>query len=117
ECPSIKQIYVLIRPKTGQTGQQRIQSLLSSIVFDQIRNQCPEQLGKVKAIAGDITGKGLGISYTEMHELIEQINVVFHSAATIRFDEPISRAVEINVGGTSEVVTFCKKLKKLISLV
>lgn len=44
---------------------------------------------KVVAIEGDMEQENLGISDHDRLTLIENVNAVFHSAATVRFDEPL----------------------------
>jgi fatty acyl-CoA reductase len=46
-------------------------------------------LNKLVAIQGDITIPGLGISETDLNSLISDVSIVFHSAATVKFDEPL----------------------------
>ena len=65
------------------------------------------------AIAGDISQSGLGISSDDEKTLVENVSVVFHSAATVRFDEILKTAVEMNLKGTMRVVELCRKLKLL----
>lgn len=42
--------------------------------------------------------------------LIENCNVVFHAAATVRFDEKLKLALAINVSGTREIMLLCKQM-------
>lgn len=56
---------------------------------------------------------GLGISPTDRDLLRREVNVVFHVAATVRFDEKLKIALGINVNGTKEVVQLCKEVKNL----
>jgi fatty acyl-CoA reductase len=49
--------------------------------------------------------------------LKDQVTIVFHSAATIRFDEPLKRALDINVSGTKRVLDLSHKLRNLQALV
>ena len=44
---------------------------------------------------GDILDPNFGLSATDEYTLIEQCHIVFHSAATVRFHEPL-RYVSIN---------------------
>lgn len=64
-------------------------------------------------IQGDITEAKLGISESDLILLRNKVNVVFHAAATVRFDEDLKVALEINLFGTQKVVEFCKQLKHL----
>lgn len=88
-CPTIKNVYVLLRAKGGQYSRQRLQELLNSIVFEKIQRENPCLLNKIIPVSGDITYPGLGISPMDLRTLQENVSIVFHSAATIRFDEPL----------------------------
>ena len=82
--------------------------------FDRIREDNPNQLTKVIAVAGDITMPGLGISKTDLDMLIQDVSVVFHSAATVKFDEPLRTSINFNTRGTRYVLEICHKMKKLM---
>lgn len=49
----------------------------------------PDFKNKLIAIEGDLVEPNLGISEQDRKTLIKNVNVVFHSAATVRFDEPL----------------------------
>ncbi|XP_053203007.1 fatty acyl-CoA reductase 1-like [Panonychus citri] len=117
DCPTLGTIYVLLRARGGQLPQSRLRELLESQIFDSIRSVNPSILTKVKSISGDITFEGLGLNYNDLSELKENVSIVIHSAATIRFDEPIKRAIQINVTGTNRVLHLCHQLKNLKALV
>jgi len=56
---------------------------------------------------------GLGISKSDVRILAENVSVVFHSAATVRFDEPLQQAVEMNLKGTKKLIDLCKQMSKI----
>ena len=58
-------------------------------LFDKVRSDNPAALSKVVPILGDITEPGLGIGETDLELLKENVSIVFHLAATIKFDAPI----------------------------
>lgn len=64
-------------------------------------------------INGDIEQPGLGISTEDREKLSEEVNVIFHGAATVRFDEKLRIAVGINVLGTREILKLAKSVKNL----
>lgn len=45
--------------------------------------------------------------------LAENVSIVFHVAATVRFDEPIHDAIIKNVRGTREIVLLARQMKNL----
>jgi len=49
--------------------------------------------------------------------LIEHCQIVFHSAATVRFHEPLRLAIQMNVASVKKLISLCHKMKKLQSIV
>jgi len=43
----------------------------------------------VVSVAGDILEPGLGLSDSDVEHLASEVSLVFHSAATVKFDEPL----------------------------
>lgn len=86
-------------------------------LFDPLRKERPNDLQKVHAIQGDITQKELAISSHDREVLARSVNVVFHSAATVKFDEKLKLSVTINMLGTQRLVELCKKMTHLEALV
>lgn len=113
-CSGVKHIYVLLRPKKGLDIRTRLQELLQVKIFDKIRDCDPKALNKVMAIAGDITRPGLGISDQDLALLVRDVSIVFHSAATVKFDEPLKTSIEFNVLGTRRIIELCHKLPKIV---
>lgn len=54
---------------------------------------------------------------SDRQQLIENVNIVFHSAATVNFYEKLSLALKINVQGTQAVIDLCRNLRNLNSFV
>ncbi|XP_046383071.1 fatty acyl-CoA reductase wat-like [Ischnura elegans] len=114
-CPGIEKIYVIVRSKKGKDPKERIKALLEDKAF---RGYPADRASKVIAIPGDISQPGLDLSPEETQKLIDaDISVVFHSAATVRFNEPLKTAIQINVGGTQAILNLCKQFKGMKVLV
>lgn len=116
-CPGVSDIYLLIRPRKGQNAQERLQQLLCSPLFDILRKERPTDLQKVSAIEGDITQPELAIGTADRAKLCQSVNVVFHSAATVKFDEKLKLSVAINMLGTQRLVEMCRRMTKLEALI
>ncbi|XP_063218990.1 putative fatty acyl-CoA reductase CG5065 [Bacillus rossius redtenbacheri] len=116
-CPGIKNIYLLMRPKRGQDVATRLCELLQSPLFDRIRNERPLDLNKIIPIQGDVTEPELGISQSDQNLLIRYVSVVFHSAATVKFDEALKLSVTINMLGTKRLVELCHRMLSLEVLI
>lgn len=116
-CSGIENIYILLRPKKGKQVGQRLEEILNSELFSHLKEQQPYVIKKVIPIAGDITLPDLGINNSDRSTLIENVSVVFHSAATVRFDEPLREAANMNILGTKKVAELCKNMSNLVALV
>ncbi|XP_055381361.1 uncharacterized protein LOC129611958 [Condylostylus longicornis] len=115
-CPKIKTIYILIRSKKGKSIYERLNEMLELPLFEKIRNENPDNLNKIIPINGDILETGLGISDEDMERLLN-VSIIFHSAANVRFDEPLREAIIMNTKGTYEIIKFAKQLKNIEALV
>ena len=114
-CPGITQIYVLIRPKKGIKPQDRLNIMLESRLFANLKDASPEVFEKIIAVPGDITEPKLAISSQDEEILIKDVSVLFHVAATVKFDDDLADAIKMNVKGTLSIVELAHKLSSLSS--
>ncbi|CAK1546406.1 unnamed protein product [Leptosia nina] len=112
-CPDIRVVYLLVRPKKGQDAAARLQYLFSSEVFDIIREKNPQAFNKVRIVNGDIQLDDLGMSEEDREEVQRECQIVFHTAATVRFDVFIRDAFNMNVLGTKRVLDLAEGMKNL----
>ena len=90
-CPEVEKVYVLIRPKKGELPKDRLVSLLRSTpIFKPWKDQVG-LLNKMEAMHGDITLPNLGMSDQDIATLVDHVSIVFHSAATVRFNEELEK--------------------------
>ena len=101
DCSDVASVRVLLREKKGVSPAQRLRDLLQSPPFGDLP---PHQLAKVRVLSGDLLLPALGLSEAGSAALITDTNVVFHSAATVKFDEELSLSLKMNVIGTQEMV-------------
>lgn len=84
-------------------------------LFDTIKEQKPGLIeSKLSPILGDMTELRLGLSDSDYDYVVKNVSVVFHVAASVRFDEPIRDATIMNVRGTREVVQLAKQMKHIV---
>lgn len=122
--PGIKNIYILMRSKKNMSPDERLaKQILQLPIFDQIRDQkCPSNgkllIDKIRIIPGDIGEPWFGMNNGDLHSLISDptLAIVFHSAATIKFDEPLRISVKLNLIATKTIIDLCKRLPNLVSL-
>ncbi|XP_074032726.1 putative fatty acyl-CoA reductase CG5065 isoform X2 [Leptinotarsa decemlineata] len=112
-CPDLKNIYMIIRPKKGRSIEERIRDLTEVPLFDELRKQNGNFLDKIIPVNGDITKLNLGISEEDRKCLIENVSIIFHSAASVRFDDHLKDAIFTNVRSTREVITLASEMKSL----
>ncbi|XP_025602191.2 fatty acyl-CoA reductase wat-like [Athalia rosae] len=116
-CRDIGRIYVLIREKKGKTPEDRKRDLLSNEVFDVVRREYPEFADKITAVAGDATISDFGLSSRDRNRIVNEVSVIFHAAANVRFDESLPKAVVINVNSVKymmDIAKDCVNLKAAI---
>ncbi|XP_020291381.1 putative fatty acyl-CoA reductase CG5065 [Pseudomyrmex gracilis] len=116
-CPAVTRIFVLIRPRTKQSIEERFNKLLENPIFDKIRCDFPDVLNKVFLVKGDLGLPDIGLHTEDKEMLIQSVNVVFHSAATVRFVESLKVAVNLNTKGTDRLLDLCKCMRNLVSVV
>lgn len=112
-CPLVKRIYLLTRTRRGVNPQQRIEELLQSVVFDKVREIGEGWTSKIVPVEGDIAKENLGLSQEDWEMLQENVEIVFHSAATVRFDEDLKDAMSLNLYGTQNMIKLCRGIKHL----
>lgn len=133
--PDVGKIYLLVRDKYGANAQTRIQRLISKpVIIHSIRVHCSvsfwilihlqifkahsqEALKKIVPVIGDLCEKNFGVKDDELERLRQSVNIVFHSAATIKFHTYLKTAISVNLIGTYRTIEFAKSLKKLDSYV
>ncbi|XP_003743167.1 fatty acyl-CoA reductase 1 [Galendromus occidentalis] len=116
-CPEINSIFVLIREKKGLSGKDRLAKILSEKLFDHLHREKPECFSKVKLVPGDLLEDQIISNEDDEEMLLEQVNVVIHSAASVRFSEPLRNSVDVNLRATYKLLEFAKKMKNLVSAV
>jgi long-chain acyl-CoA synthetase len=97
-----------VRAADAAAAEARLDGVLETLWTD------PDPYrARVRAVAGDLTQPGLGMSNADRTELAEEIGAVLHCAASISFDLPLEEARRINVEGTREVIGLAREAKAL----
>ncbi|XP_068986787.1 putative fatty acyl-CoA reductase CG5065 [Bombus flavifrons] len=116
-CPRVAAIFILIRPKTNETIEQRFKKLRDDPIFDNIKAKHPSVLSKVYPVKGDVSLPELGLSREDRNLLLQKVNIVFHAAATVKFNEPLHVAVNVNTKGTARMIQLWNEIRHSISFV
>ncbi|GLV46143.1 uncharacterized protein CBL_10788 [Carabus blaptoides fortunei] len=114
-CPAIGTIYVLVRPKKGKELQERLQQLTANALYDRLKVEQPNLKfeDKIKPLAGEMTALQLGLSATDRQTIVDYVHVIYHVAASVRFDDSLKDATIMNVRGTREVCQLSLDTKNL----
>lgn len=127
--PNIKTIYLLCRAKKSRatkkvlSPQERVEKeILESPCFDPLRERqgkekWAEVCTRIKAINGDITHDGLGLSAADKEELTSKVELIVHLAATVNFNEKLALAIQMNTLGGLRVLALAKACTKLEAMV
>ncbi|CAG9770872.1 unnamed protein product [Ceutorhynchus assimilis] len=113
----VKKVYILVRTKKDVPAAKRFQDIFESPVFDLLKRTNPTALDKVEILEGDCSLPMVGLSEQDIETFVQNVNVIFHCAATVRFDEKIKHATRTNVRSTKDLVDLAKKIPKLRTFV
>ncbi|CAH1396789.1 unnamed protein product [Nezara viridula] len=117
-CSDLKIIYVLVRNRKEKSAQERWQEITKAEVFDRLKKERPGILEKkIEVLCGDVKEKNLGLSTENWKKLQENVSIIFHCAASVRFNDPLPEAVFINLRGSYEVIRLAQGMSKLKVLV
>jgi len=116
-CPGIENIFLLVRSKRGKDVQTRIDDIFEDPIFKQMKEVCPKYRYLVQGMTGDCLMPGLGLSDQDKETLINKCNIVFHMAATVRFDEKLKISMQINVKACKDMLNLCHQMRNLKSVV
>ncbi|XP_060520811.1 uncharacterized protein LOC132698635 [Cylas formicarius] len=113
-CPEIGNIYILVRPKKGKTLHERVSQITNTPLFDIIKQQNPDAIKKLVPLNGDARQLDLGLSETDKQLIIDQVSLIFHAAASVRFDDSLKEATLINVKSALEISKIALEVKNLV---
>lgn len=66
---------------------------------------------KLIAVNGDVGEENLGLSLEDRTTLINNVQIIFHSAATLDFEADLKNTTNINLLGTRRIVELCQEIK------
>ena len=81
--------------------------------FQKFVSERPDTLKKVVAVSGDIEKPNLGMSLENQERTCNEVSIFIHAAATVRFDEPIMKALGTNVQGLSNMLQLAATVTNL----
>ncbi|XP_044728842.1 fatty acyl-CoA reductase 1-like isoform X2 [Chrysoperla carnea] len=112
-CPDINKIYLLLRQKKGITPKKRLADLIENPIFGPLKDKNPNSISKLVIIQGDCEKANLGMTDEDIEMLKENVNIIFHAAASVRFDDPLKKAVLMNVRSARDLIAIAQEIKNL----
>ncbi len=107
-CVPDAEVALLVRDGRRSGAQRRVnREILRNNAFDRLRHELEQAGGatfdemverRVTVVRGDVGTDGLGLD-DDGRAVLAASDVVIHSAATVAFDAPLDRAVEVNLLG------------------
>jgi len=110
-CSELKCVYILLRSEKDKTTGQRLNELMSGEIFSKLTHR---SLQKVIALAGDLNQPNLGLNFEDYQRIINNTEIVFHSAAKTCFKEPLKNSVAINLEATKSILDLCHSMKAFV---
>ena len=116
--PTIRVIYVMIRPRANQSIKDRLWSqVFTSEIFNTVFSENPDLRknlsDKVVPIAGDLIIEKLGLAPDDLNLLQSDLDVIINCAASVNFDDPLLDAIQINYMGCLRMLELAKSCHKL----
>lgn len=112
-CPGVENLYLLVRQKRGKDIYTRVEEIFDDPVFDRLKEEMPKFRHKVVVVPADCEAAGLGLTIADRQMITEKVNIIFHSAATVKFDEHLRAALATNVRGPLHLLRLARDMKKL----
>ena len=99
-------VYCLIRGTNKESAKKRLASMFK-FYFNDIYDE--ETLNKIEVVVGDMKYKNFELPEEEIEKLGNKINLVIHSAASVKHMGKYEDFKKINLDGTKNVAEFCMR--------
>lgn len=99
---SDRDVVCLVRAADDAAAGQRLDAVLHNL----FGRGADRYSGRVRALAGELSEPGLGLSPMARERLAEHVTTIVHSAASVSFAMPLEEARTVNVEGTRRMLEF-----------
>lgn len=82
-------------------------------IFQVLRKRDLHFEEKVKALQGDLGSDNLGLSVEDRQKIVEEVNIIFHNGANVKFSERVHVTLNVNVFGTKRMLDLAQSCKNL----
>lgn len=117
-CSDFKKIYVLMRVKQGVALKDRMNNeILNSEIFNILYKSRPELrkvvMERIVAVQGDLGVENLGMDPAVRKVIVQDLDIIISSAASINFREHLLDALKTNYFGAVKILELAHECKKL----
>ncbi|XP_050358325.1 fatty acyl-CoA reductase wat-like [Nymphalis io] len=114
---NVRKVYMLLRVKKGKTVQERLEAVVGDPLVEELLMEQPNFVNKLEIVEGDSSEDNLCIDEKTWARLRDEVNIIFHVAASVNFRESLKVAIFTNIKGTREMLKLAKACKHLKSVV
>lgn len=108
-----KMVYVLARSKREKSASDRLNELFAGPLFTVLQRKQPTYMQRVRVVEGNTRSLGIGLSDYIRTEIIENVHIILHAAADVRFDNTLQELSLVNLRGTRELLRLALECKRL----
>ncbi|CAO1377125.1 unnamed protein product [Diamesa serratosioi] len=116
-CSEVKEIIILMRPKKGKTGLERVEEFKKIPMFKRILDEKPQVMDKIYPVYGEITFPNFNLNEADLKRVTQTTEIMFHLAATLKLEATLKPAIQMNLMGTKYTLDVAKQMKKLLQMV
>jgi thioester reductase-like protein len=95
----------LVRAADAAAAQERLEATIARLWDDP-----PAVARTVRAVPGDVTADGLGLSAADRDQITGEVSAIVHCAAAISFDQTLEQARAVNTEGTLRVIELSREI-------
>jgi len=103
---SDRDVVAIVRAADDRAAEERMNGVLNTLFAP---HDVPAVRKRVRAVAGDLESRDLGLAAATRDRLTSEISAVAHCAASITFDLPLEDARRVNVSGTNAVLRLASE--------
>ncbi|MCB0344570.1 MAG: SDR family oxidoreductase [Bdellovibrionales bacterium] len=102
-------VLVLVRASKEQSAQQRVRTILNETFGESLAGKYSE---RVRVLEGDLSLENFGLGDSAIKDLSNDVNQIFHCAASTDLGQSLVDARAANVGGAQRVLRFARECSK-----
>ena len=80
-------------------------------------NEKPKMMEKIHPVWGDISESNFGLSDEDMNYVLDNTQIVFHLAASLKLEAPLKTNIIMNLTSVKQMCDIAKKMKNLLAMI